>query len=601
MVLVAEGLQGQLGRITSWMDGDFQYHRAVAFSIAHGHLWGQGPYLGLPSYLTGLYHYLLALAAVALGTWPDRVISVVSWFEPAMWAGAAWYAASRFWRQPGPRLAFVALVLFGAGLGRGPTAGVGFVWVDAATTAGHVFWPLFPRDIALILTLVALAGAMRGRPLLAGVLAGLTVGVHPQIGLVATALGMLTLGQVGRKPFQAVWRAAAAAAIVSSWYWVPRLLWTIQFHGFHLENFRPQLTFGPMVLWWAYGVFGPLAVAAWVMARRRRSHVTMIATSWFVLLVGLAILGVLIPTAVLPLRRALLLLWLPIAVIIVDGFAPQLTRPLHTSSGFIVMLAIVLLGVASWPQLLASRSLVDRVWHEPRYGKLAYPPARWMPVLSQLENTEQTLAPESDAPVIWFLTGTPVTWMKRPGFVKVGYPVGRATGWSETDRQREVNRAFELGVPALCDLAIRRGIEQLIFRSDEGLIATHDVAPAWRHRETRDAGYRDLNKYDTVSLESDRPVTVPFRGWIDRLDLWVTGWSPSIAVTVVTHDGVRAVAHDAGPDGSSRRLTVELHVRGPFDVYANGPVDLMRAAGYETMQGAEPPATALSRNELCHR
>ena len=81
------------------------------------------------------------------------------------------------------QLTFAALVCWAAGTGLGMTD----QWVNAPDIAGQVFWPLFPRDVALMLLLVAVAAAASGRWVLTGVLVALCISVQTQVGFLALA------------------------------------------------------------------------------------------------------------------------------------------------------------------------------------------------------------------------------------------------------------------------------------------------------------------------------------------------------------------------------------------------------------------------------
>jgi len=595
LAAVAVAFQGAAGRITPWMDGDLQYHRAVALTMTRGVPFGEGPYAGLPSYLAGTYH--VALAAVArAGLTPDVVLSVVSWFEPALWIAAAAFLAAGLWRRTGTRLAFVLLLLTAAG----PVTAGDRIWVDALTLAGHVFWPLYPRDVAVLLLLVALGLAIRDLPVPAGLAAGLAVTVHPQIGAVAVAWTAATLAlaaATGRR--RRLLAMLTVAVAFSSWFWAPRLLWTLRYDGIHLTDFRRPLPLLAGGTWLAAGLLLPVGAVALAAARRRPA--SRHALAWLGVLLLLAGGAAATGAPILPLRRVFLLASLPLAVGAADGLDLLLAGPGRRRRLLALAVAAALL-VTSAPMLLATRRHLDRTWRADRYATLEYPAGSWNPLLARiaaLPAGTTLLAPERDAPVVWYRTGVPVPWLKRPGFVKTGFDVGRATGWPEPEREAEVTAAFRGGRVALCDLARRRHLGAVLLRSEPDLLGTRDWVPAAALRHGDDPAYADHNKYDALVLAAETPLQVPFAAPVTRLDVWILTGGAQVSVRLDTTAGPLPPA-TITRDGLSWRVAFRPgDAPGPYRVVATAPIEVLRVVGYEPAPGVDGPATLLPTGTLC--
>ena len=183
LAVAAVLVQGFPGHRVPFFTGDLAFHVGTAHTMQFGDLNGSGPYAGLPSYYGGAFVLVLAFLG-KLGLDPDHALMVLSWAEPLLWVAAAATLARAMWPARAiVQLTFAALVCWAAGTGLGMTD----QWVNAPNIAGQVFWPLFPRDVALMLLLVAVAAAASGRWVLTGVLVALCISVQTQVGFLALA------------------------------------------------------------------------------------------------------------------------------------------------------------------------------------------------------------------------------------------------------------------------------------------------------------------------------------------------------------------------------------------------------------------------------
>ena len=108
----------------------------------------------------------------------DYVLSVGSWGLAVLWPLACWWTGRRIW--PGRPLAasLFALVAVVAA----PFTNRVLVWVDSPLASAQNGFPVYPRDPALVLLVVAagfaLSGSSRGRVVGIGLAVGGIILVH---------------------------------------------------------------------------------------------------------------------------------------------------------------------------------------------------------------------------------------------------------------------------------------------------------------------------------------------------------------------------------------------------------------------------------------
>ena len=196
-------VEGLPGHRVPFFTGDLAFHLGTAHTMQTGGLNGSAPYAGCPPTTAGRSSW--SSRSSRDGSRPDHALMVVSWAEPC----CGWPRPPSLRGRCGrpaliAQLAFAALLCWAAGAGLGMTE----QWVNAPNIAGQVFWPLFPRDVALMLLLVAVAAAVSCRWLLTGVLVALSISFQAQVGIFALAscgLAVLVVsarslsGQAGRR------------------------------------------------------------------------------------------------------------------------------------------------------------------------------------------------------------------------------------------------------------------------------------------------------------------------------------------------------------------------------------------------------------------
>lgn len=605
--VLVEGLPGH--RVPFFV-GDLAFHLATAHTMAQGSLNGAGVYAGIPSYYGGAFPLVLALAEHADGD-SGTLLMIVSWAEPLLWAASAWVLGRALWTTRVGSALFVAFVLFGAGVGLGPSDRS----VDAPNLAGQVFWPIFPRDIAFMLLMLTVAAGLRGRWLTGGVLAAVALSVQAQIGMVGLGCLLLALlvGEQGRWRWRLAAAAASVALIGSVWWWLPRLVWAREY-GVVLANSRTRIDLVPSVstLWHAFGLVGLLAVVGavgWFVKQVPTEHV-LFRRLWAGSALLLVVLAALAPGALISFRRALVVAALPVAVAAVDAvvtLAPRLRfRWLGVTVAAVLVVAVV---GSSVPVLRATRQQVSQLWGKSHYAMVAYDENDWHHVWTDVGRSGggPLLSDPSDAAMVWFRTGRPVAYAQRPGYLKLGFDARRATGWSEDDRRREVTSAFLHGPTALCALARRRHLSRLVLRSMRGRLGVVDVSGG----VVAESGM--VPSGQVIDRNSDVVVAVPAHGSVDlsrlplsRLDglvVWQAAGVPQATFSLIV-GGHRVRPRRLHNDGATRRDMFRLTHRDPRVRLVNRTSQdlwLVRILGLSrpTTARATAPAVVVPTRSFC--
>ncbi|MDX6326020.1 MAG: hypothetical protein QOK15_2374 [Nocardioidaceae bacterium] len=608
-------LQGLPGHRVPFFTGDLAYHLATVRTVHPGSLGIDGPYQGLPGYYGGAFPLLLVAAAWA-GADPAVTLMVVSWAEPLLWlVGAAILGRSLWPDQAAARFAFAGLVLLGAGTGLPADAR----WVDAPNLAGQAFWPLFPRDVALVLVLLSVAAAVRKTWWLGGMCSGIAICFQAQVGafaLASTVLVVLVLHRGPRGWVKAV-AAAALAIVVASWWWVPRVFWTVRY-GLNLSDSDTRVDLAPTLpdLWHAYGLLLPLALVAvigWLVANRR-SPTTTFLQLWLGAVVVMVVAAAFLPGPFISLRRALVLAFLPLAAATIDGIVgwtqARGLRGLRAQAPAVLVAGAVV--AVSVPTLRATHEDVASHWLNGSYGSVAYPDAAWAPVWTALaKGKTPVLEPPGDSAMGWFRSGRPVLYASRPGYLKLGFDPGRATGWSEDDRRSAVVGAFMHGPGALCDLATRRNAGALLLRTDDQQLGVVDVsggAAATSGLLSKGGTVVDRNT-DVVAVVPPVGVVdlgkVALRG-IDRLSVWqALGDSHHRFELLLGHRVLRprGSQHDGASERLDFRVPAEPSPQLRLTNRSGRPLWLVRLVGYTadiTLPGtASSPAALVGTRTFC--
>jgi hypothetical protein len=548
------------------MGGDLDYHRGVAFTMSAGNWQGEGPVDGLISYFGGLFPFVLGWGSRLLDVSFDALLSVVSWPFALVLPLTLLWLGRRLW--PNTWLEPAVLTFLGT-VGSSLAFDDRVIWVNSVLPSGANLWPVYPRDVALVLLIAGLAitvgGEQRWRSVAAGAMAAAAIGVHAQIGVYAVAV-LLAFGLWRAWPARALRRwagdallLAATALVASAWWWVPRLDTALESGRLELLSFpglaRPARSLGGLVV--ALGVVGILAIPGVVVAWRRRVRAERFAAVWLLVLAPFGLLGSLAgDLGIITPRRVWFFAAVPLVLCASIATTAWLRRGPMVPVALLVGVAVLVPGVA---EVVQTRDLVERVWApEAADGPLAA--AAWAPALAELRQrmrdtgSVSVLAPDNDALHLWEHSGAQPFSFFPSGSVKLGYDLAETTDYGYLERVRLADRAFAAGLPGLCRLAGTTGADAIVLRRDGDLLGTHDAPPAARYRvdphdRTADAidrrvggglRYLDASTQELLEVAPGRDMAL---GWSDadvrRVDVYQDRKRPVPPVVLVTGDGRR--------------------------------------------------------------
>ena len=522
----------------TWSDvlrGDLDYHRGVAATMQGGAWQGRDVIGPGPSWFGGLYPLVLGWAARLLDVSFDGLVSVVSWFTPLALPAVLWLLGRQVWPdRPLGRGLLVFVGTVGSSLALDPAA----EWAGGVLPSSLNIWPLYPRDIAVVLVALALALAMRSDEVrdaaLAGVTAAVAVCVHGQVGALAIIVVGAWYAWHGAVRGGTAWRrnallAVGVGVVGSAWWWAPRLVAWWEHRPLLLANYPGfvPLDVSPQGLLVALGFVGVLAVVG-ALTVRARAAVLGFLLLWVVagipLIVGAQLLGN--PNATTA-RRSLLLLSIPLVVLAAQGALVLADR---LDARLVAGVLVVVLSVPSVAEVLHMRDFVARRWSSAAAGTEGERDAVWSEALTRLQDLVRSrgrvsvLAPDQDGALIWSRSGAQPHALTLRGTIKLGLDPASTTGVSFLQRVRETQRAYTGGWDALCRLATARDLPFVVLHTGDGLVAVHDRQPAARHRvapDRRDSAsirrevapgvtYRDRNLHEDLLLAEGASIPVGF-------------------------------------------------------------------------------------------
>jgi hypothetical protein len=628
-------------QVSSWMVGDIAYHRGVAYTMLGVDWQGEGPFAGLLTYYGGIYPLVLGHLAAWLGTTFDTVLSVASWFLPLLWPLAWWSLGRRIW--PGQRLATAVFVLLATTVA--PFTNRDLVWVDSPLASAQNTFPTYPRDIALILVVVAAACALSGSRRTRVVGTGLAVGgiilVHLQIGLLT---GWLLVAWAGWRsarsrviaPLGEVVASGVIALALSAWWWIPRVAATLKSGGLWLGGYpgTPPLRLGPDNVFMAFGVVGILALLGFAVLATRRPLPGALTPFlvWICAFVPLVVADRLTNGFdLLSERRVWLLVSVPLTVV-AAATAMLLMRKLRpiAMAGFVALVLVA----PSMPGTVATWRLVRDAWAAGHAGGRVFDAAAWDPIFADLRQRVSTtgrhivLTYDAYEPWVWSFSGAQVPSLWLPGPFKLGFDPERMTGESYLDRLHAQEAAFAGGRAAVCAFARASSAGSVILDVEQGSLGMYDTSPASAYRvNPRD---RDV---DTISRVIATGVSYEDRGGQDVLQLaaggrWQLTWqapstrlvavefnvpvfppgTPAGTVTkaplgeIVTALGRTSFGQGLLP-GPGRVVVPVSGVAGDVTFVASSDVDLVRVTGFEAVPDVPLPIAEgpvrLSPDQLC--
>jgi hypothetical protein len=606
----------------TWLQGDLAYHRGVALSIDFAHPFGEGPIAGVMSYYGGTYHLVLAAISAVLGISFEAAVAVLSVVWALVWPASLIVLGRRLF--PADWLPAAVFALVGTLVMPLTTLFVNDLWVESVLPSGMAVWPAYPRDMAVSFGVLAVACFLEGRTAIrvggSGALLALALTTHPQVAatfvaVVAAWAIYRTVRGDGARALVLGAGAVAVAAILSAWWWLPRI-------GLFLSG-PPLLADAPDRLPFRMDPATFVTAQSWVglaatvallvlLVRRRVAGGHPILAVWVLVLVPLLVLDrVGGGSAFAPERRTWLQLSIPFAAIAafeVVALARRIRRPLGS-----VVLAAVLVA-SSLPAAAATVGGLAEVWDDRRISGRDWPPEEWDSTLEALrdrarERPVEILTYDTEAPWVWSLTGARVFSLWLPGPIKLGFDPGRVTGTGYLERVAEASAAFDRGLPGICDLATGHEIGTLLLRSLDGLVGTHDhpfAAPFRTDPALRDATpaertvepgveYVDTGP-DWLRVEGGTRLRIPFESAVIRtvvvevrnirqelpVRIRLRAGGASMSARTEPRSGVQVLRFDLPPDANPKRLTVA----------SDEPALLLRALGYEPATLGQPTTGA---------
>ena len=612
-----------LFQVSSWILGDIAYHRGVADTM-QGVAWqGEGPYVGLLTYYGGLYPLVLGRLAALAGQPFDTVLSVSSWGLALLWPVACWWLGRRIW--PGRPIAVALFVLLATTAA--PFTNRVLVWVDSPLVSAQNTFPTYPRDLALVLLVLAagsmLSASSRGRVLGTGLALGGAILVHLQIAILAG--GILTAWCVllavrgrDRSPLLELAASGLIALAISAWWWIPRVVATFRSGGLLLGGYpgSPPLRVGPDNVFMAFGIVAVLAILglSLLLARRPLPGRLALFLVWLVVSVPLIVVDRLVGGSdIVSERRVWLLASLPLTILAASTAAAIAARlrPIALA-GFVALIVIL----PSVPGTIATVRLVRDAWAPGRAGGRVFDAPAWDAIFADLNRRVQAdgrhiaLSYDAYETWIWSFSGAQVPSLWLPGPFKLGFDPARLTGQGQLERLDGQEAAFDAGRSGICALARSSGAGSIVLDVANGWIGTYDESPASRYRvdprERSDA---------TIQRRVAPGETYVDRGGYDVLQLAPgTRWQPSfraptatlIAVEFVVpvppagslvqtsplgsiETGSSSVSFGLGlPPGWARIVVPVSGVDDRVTIVADQSLDLLRVTAFEPVPGVGP-------------
>lgn len=547
-----------------WLLGDAQYHAAMAAQVGRGRILPEGYYVGVPSWYTPAFAWLLGVVASLPRLDPYSATRLLSVLAIPLLPIATYYLATGLGLTRSERLIAAVLVTFGGGL----THATNRLWVFSFFAGGHNFYPLYPRDIALALVPIVLlwisraSTGSRGWAAAAGVVGGIAFLFQPQPvlpAILAAAIWGLWLLRIRSRriaTITALGLACVAFALTCGW-WVARTALVAAESSLSVSS--PFFT-APTLPLTAYplefGVMLPLGIAgaviAWRSGREDRRLLTLAFGVPF--LIGFAYrtgeplgdylgsdrmwLAASIPMAVLA------AIAVPAAARLAGRLVPS-RRTIGAAST-----AVALVGVAIVPATAANFRRVENVLQSASIGPFdARPTTDLVRLIRHVTETSGAVAPVLGGPEAslnaWFNDGRQVVYLYAPGWSKIGFDPGPLTGATDAQRAAAEATAFSGSLSGLMREASAYGAAPVVLERRGAALATLDLQPGL-----------------TVAIDDPRAVLE-------------NGWS-EIKLTSGESFDVPAVFDVAGP------ATLRLTVRTPTSVSFSAGGGVARSIGATT-------------------
>lgn len=595
--------------------GDHLYHRGVALRLQGlDGLVAPDYFGGHLSYFSGTWHLVFGLGSRATGLSYDSLVVAASWMWGPAWVGALTLLGIRLWDRDWIAIgAFAALGTFAASLGTAYSS----VWIEALLPSGHVFTPLYPRDVALLTTVLvvwsALSPKLWVRIGVTAALLALIVTTHAQAGFLAVPLAaavILMRPAAHEDRRRLVVEAAAAVGgcmVLSSWWWIPQLSALIEAPPLELGN-HPRR--GQLILGWgdvlvSLGVVVLLAVPGIVLLLRGKGW----RDNRIVVLIWLVPVLLLLPFAAwggdagfFTRRRLLLLACVPLIAIATESVRWIAARlPV-----FLVPAMVAVLIVPSLPALKETRAAYER----PTSGTvevngLSFPADIWSEVWSQINHLVRenggitVLAPDEYGAAVFAMSGAHVVSLWLPGTFKVGYDPAASTGIGHRERQDKLRVAFRRGISEICELADEFDVGAVLLDRRANRLGTRDVWPAAEFR-VDPAGrtaedlqvlvgsglrYQDRNNFDVLHLDPGAAYATEWpSAVVDHVEITTRNLSDAPALVTLVSGG-RTLEAVVPPGLQTAELMAPEPFGGEVQITTDTRIELRRVVGFEETEG----------------
>lgn len=618
-------LGSNLLQISSWIVGDIAYHRGVAYTM-QGLAWqGEGPYVGLLSYYGGLYPLVLGRITALVALPFDTVLSVASWGLALLWPLSCWWLGRRIWpERPLSVALFVVLAVTTA-----PFTNRVLLWVDSPLASAQNAFPTYPRDLALMLVVLAAGAALsdraRGRVVGVGLAIGGIILIHLQIAIVtgwilAVWAFAVSARRRSLRPIVEIGAAGTIALLISAWWWLPRVAATLESGGLVLTGYpgSPPLRVGPDNVFMAFGVVAVLAILGLTVLAARRPLEGRLALplTWLAACLPLiAIDRLLGGSDLLSERRAWLLMSIPLTIL---AAATASTIAGRLRSGWAVAFLVVVLLAPSVPGTVATARLVRNAWEPGRAGGRIFDPKAWEPIFAELnarvraDGRHVAVTYDAYETWVWSFSGAQVPSLWLPGPFKLGFDPSVLTGVGQVERWARQKAAFEGGRPAICSYVAVSGAGSIVLDVEQGQVGTFDETPALPYRvdprQRSDATidraiepgvtYLDLGGLDLLRFAPGRTWRPTFRSPAVRLlsiEFLVTPppgelVQPDVLGAITTGSGTETFGQGL-PPGPARLVVPVDGVDDRLVISAAGTLDLVRVTGFEPLADLALPAS----------
>ncbi len=445
------------GRPHGWYGGEALPQRALAEEVIKGDLPPGGPYAGLPTHLPPLLPTIIGVASRFTGLDPFRVLDLLSILAAIALPLIAYLTGKLLFHDWRPAAAGAAFVTFGAGLSDMHLG-------DASLfTSGHLFAPLTPLDVGLLLIPLAAGLFVRAAEddtvryaTFIGLIGAVLAVTHLQ-SLVYLVAVLLSLGVAWLVMRPTEWRKVLALDLtvlivgltLSAWWWGPQVWVGAREGGILVKTVaRVDAVDVGLAEWPAqFGFMLLLAIAGSVLAgmtafkTKRLGPLIAVAWCFLPLFVG-AFAGDRFPGE-LALRGDRLALLATFPMGLLAGLAvTEWRRWVPSAPGvYSVCLAMIALLLVALPTLGSQRDIAN-AQTEPVYAGQAWREeqelgfAEWFRDRENGTGTATIVAGDAEGAIAWYFAGMKLLSWSPPPFYSMAYNSGETTGLSETQRTR---------------------------------------------------------------------------------------------------------------------------------------------------------------------